>query len=222
MNFNFVFHCRRLSNVVDFGTYFQSWAQDIQLLTNANIKYLTLPTKTLPIYFNVTSIQARAALGGLLFFGAGKFLVLKGQYPKSNNISLFASNSNMYSMNKRPPLDIKYACICKYFLFCKLLILMFPFCFRELEATDPSDPKLLTFVTSSFSEWIRNLGFVNWDGGFLPGFFITFPDKGNNLFLNSTTRAFPLAYTLAGAAMVAYVSEYYISILPLYFFFWNH
>jgi len=85
----------------------------------------------------------------------------------------------------------------------------------ELEATDPSDPKLLTFVTSSFSEWIRNLGFVNWDGGFLPGFFITFPDKGNNLFLNSTTRAFPLAYTLAGAAMVAYVSAYLLSFIPL-------
>ena len=85
---------------------------------------------------------------------------------------------------------------------------MFPFYFRELEATDPSDSRVLTFVTNSFSEWIRNLGFVNWDGGFLPGFFITFPsDKGKNVFLNSTTDAFPLAYTLAGAAMVAYVSE---------------
>ena len=91
---------------------------------------------------------------------------------------------------------------------------MFPFYFRELGATEhPSDPRF-TFVTNSFSEWIRNLGLVNWSGGFLPGFFITFPsDKGKNVFLNSTTDAFPLAYTLAGAAMVAYVSEYFLDIV---------
>jgi len=85
----------------------------------------------------------------------------------------------------------------------------------ELEATDPSDPRF-TFVTNSFSEFIRNLGFVNYAGGFLPGFYITFPsEKGKNVFLNSTTDAFPLAYTLAGAAMVAYVSAYLLSFIPL-------
>jgi len=65
----------RLSNVVDFGTYFQTWAQSLQILSAGDIKYLTLPTKQLPIYFNITSIQANAALGGLLLFGAGAYLL---------------------------------------------------------------------------------------------------------------------------------------------------
>ena len=43
---------------------------------------------------------------------------------------------------------------------------------------------------------------------FLPGFYVTFPaNKDKKLYLNETTGAFPLIYTLAGAGLVAYVSK---------------
>ena len=56
-------------------------------------------------------------------------------------------------------------------------------------------------------EWLRSLNFVSYTN-FLPGFYVTFPaNKDKKLYLNETTGAFPLIYTLAGAGLVAYVSK---------------
>jgi len=80
---------------------------------------------------------------------------------------------------------------------------------REQEA----DPRY-TFVLNSFTEFFKNLGFVSNDNF---AYYITFPNKGytNNIFVNDSTNAFPLIYTAVGAGLVAYVSAYLISQIPL-------
>ena len=54
---------------------------------------------------------------------------------------------------------------------------------------------------------MRNIGFVNYNS---IGWYVTFPNDASysNLNVSSTTNAFPLIYTLAGAGLIAYVSEY--------------
>jgi len=82
--------------------------------------------------------------------------------------------------------------------------------------TDPTGEDLkaesrYSFVTSTFVDWAKNLGFVNYNG-----YYITFPEKTtSSILVNGTTsNIFPLSYTLAGAALVAYVSAYLVSYLP--------
>ena len=80
--------------------------------------------------------------------------------------------------------------------------------------SDISDPRL-SFVTTSLFDWLRSIGFVNYN---TYGYYITFPNKetATNVYFNGTSStsttatAFPLSYTIAGAALVAYISEYHI------------
>ena len=44
------------------------------ILTNNDSNYLTLPAKSLPIYFNVTAIENRAALGAVALGLAGELV----------------------------------------------------------------------------------------------------------------------------------------------------
>ena len=56
-------------------------------------------------------------------------------------------------------------------------------------------------------EWLRSLNFVSYTN-ILPGYYVTFPaNKDKRAYLNDTSDAFPLLYTLAGAGLVAYVSK---------------
>ena len=67
--------------------------------------------------------------------------------------------------------------------------------------------KVLGYTPTSIYEWLRSLGLVAYTG-IIPGYYVTFPDnKVQNAYFNSTSDVFPLAYTLTGAALVAYVSK---------------
>jgi len=69
-----------------------------------------------------------------------------------------------------------------------------------------------SFVTSSFYDWIKNVNFVNYGS-----YYLTFPEKtSSSIFVNGTvSNVFPLSYTLAGAALIAYVSAYLLSFIPV-------
>ena len=55
------------------------------------------------------------------------------------------------------------------------------------------------------SDFLKNIGFVSND---LLNTYVTFPSNTDKyIYLNQTVDVFPLAYTLTGAALVAYVSE---------------
>ena len=73
--------------------------------------------------------------------------------------------------------------------------------FRELKAESR-----YSFVTSTFYDWVKNVNFINYGSS---GYYLTFPEKTtSSIFVNGTTsNVFPLSYTLAGAALIAYVSE---------------
>jgi len=80
---------------------------------------------------------------------------------------------------------------------------------REQESSDPR----YTFVFNSFSDWIQNTGLVS-DNGI--NYYLAFPTYANKYIgLNDTAIAFPLIYTVTGAALVAYVSAYLVSQIPL-------
>ena len=80
-----------------------------------------------------------------------------------------------------------------------LLIDYFTF-FRDLKAESR-----YSFVTTTFYDWIKNVNLVNYGS-----YYLTFPEKTtSSVFFNGTvSNVFPLSYTLAGAALIAYVSEY--------------
>ena len=62
-----------------------------------------------------------------------------------------------------------------------------------------------TFVTNSVSDFLKGTGFVNSDGFTA---YVTFPSNTDKyIYLNNTVDAFPLIFSLTGAALVAYVSE---------------
>ena len=62
-----------------------------------------------------------------------------------------------------------------------------------------------SFLWESPLTWLNNLGFVQF-GDF--GYFLTTPQKTEGtVFLNSTSDVFPIAYSLVGAGLVAYVGE---------------
>ena len=62
-----------------------------------------------------------------------------------------------------------------------------------------------SFLWESPLTWLNNLGFVQF-GDF--GYFLTTPQKTDGtVFLNSTSDVFPIAYSLVGAGLVAYVGE---------------
>ena len=61
------------------------------------------------------------------------------------------------------------------------------------------------FYTTSFYDWVRNINLINYGG-----YYLTLPQKTSDTTINfngTVSNAFPLSYTLAGAALVAYVSE---------------
>ena len=58
--------------VIDFGTYIQQWINDIVWIDYSGSKFFAFPQKSLPIYFNVTSLETHAYIGGLLLAGVGK------------------------------------------------------------------------------------------------------------------------------------------------------
>lgn len=70
-----------------------------------------------------------------------------------------------------------------------------------------------SFVTSSIFDWLKGLGLVNYNS---INYYLTMPNKAayNNLFLNQTGDVFPIGYTLAGAALVAYVGAYFLGQIP--------
>jgi len=75
--------------------------------------------------------------------------------------------------------------------------------------------KVLGYTPTSIYEWLRSLGLVAYTG-IIPGYYVTFPDnKVQNAYFNSTSDVFPLAYTLTGAALVAYVSGYLLTQIPI-------
>jgi len=69
-----------------------------------------------------------------------------------------------------------------------------------------------SFVTTTFYDWIKNVNFVNYGS-----YYLTFPEKtSSSVFFNGTvSNVFPLTYTLAGAALIAYVSAYLLSFIPV-------
>jgi len=69
-----------------------------------------------------------------------------------------------------------------------------------------------SFVTTTFYDWIKNVNFVNYGA-----YYLTFPEKtSSSVFFNGTvSNVFPLSYTLAGAALIAYVSAYLLSFIPI-------
>jgi len=109
--------------------------------------------------------------------------------------------------------------LCVVFL---VFLLKTSYCESDLEETraDPSSAssesaKYLSFTTSSVLEWLRSLNFVSYTN-ILPGYYVTFPaNKDKRAYLNDTSGAFPLLYTLAGAGLVAYVSGYILTQIPI-------
>eukprot|EP00090_Calanus_glacialis_P040337 TRINITY_DN7029_c0_g1_i1.p1 TRINITY_DN7029_c0_g1~~TRINITY_DN7029_c0_g1_i1.p1 ORF type:complete len:322 (-),score=49.99 TRINITY_DN7029_c0_g1_i1:180-1145(-) len=69
-----------------------------------------------------------------------------------------------------------------------------------------------SYVTSTFYDWVKNVNFVNYGA-----YYLTFPEKtSSSVFVNGTlSNVFPLSYTLAGAALIAYVSAYLLSFIPV-------
>ena len=134
-------------------------------------KYFAFPKKSLPIYFNVTSLEARAYVGALFLASVGKSPVWRNS-PEPTKQSL-SSSSSLFTFSE------------------------------ESEAVG----KVLGYTPTSIYEWLRSLGLVAYTG-IIPGYYVTFPDnKVQNAYFNSTSDVFPLAYTLTGAALVAYVSK---------------
>jgi len=70
-----------------FGSYLQSWAQGLEL-KNADasqiLPYLTIPRKTLPIYYNTSSTRTPelALLGGFFLFGVSAYLISQIPLPE--------------------------------------------------------------------------------------------------------------------------------------------
>jgi len=116
-------------------------------------------------------------------------------------------------------MKLKTACVVFVVIFVKI-----SYCESDLEesrgepSSDSSESggaKYLTFTTSSVLEWLRSLNFVSYTN-FLPGYYVTFPaNKDKSAYLNDTSGAFPLLYTLAGAGLVAYVSGYILTQIPI-------
>jgi len=71
-----------------------------------------------------------------------------------------------------------------------------------------------SFVTSSFYDWIKNIKFISYGSS---GYYFTLPDKtSTSILVNGTTSTvFPLAYTLVGAGLIAYVSAYLLNFIPI-------
>ena len=68
-----------LPRTVDFGTYIQNWLQSAAIVSTSNLqKYVTLPDKQIPIHFNVTNVEVKAAIGGLTFLGLGEWNQSRG------------------------------------------------------------------------------------------------------------------------------------------------
>jgi len=69
-----------------------------------------------------------------------------------------------------------------------------------------------SFVTTTFYDWIKNVNLVNYGS-----YYLTFPEKttGSVFFNGTVSNVFPLSYTLAGAALIAYVSAYLLSFIPI-------
>jgi len=85
----------------------------------------------------------------------------------------------------------------------------------DLSEESQTGGKVLGYTTSSVYEFFRSLGFVAYTDT-IPGYFITFPgNKEQNAYFNSTSNVFPLVYTLTGAALVAYVSGYLLTQIPI-------
>lgn len=70
-----------------------------------------------------------------------------------------------------------------------------------------------SFLYTTPIAWLRSLGLVNYNNY---GYYVTLPQKDySSILLNGTTsNAFPLSYTLAGAAILAYVGAYLVSYAP--------
>ena len=78
--------------------------------------------------------------------------------------------------------------------------MMFP-CFREDETADPR----YTFVFNSITDKLKGLNFVSSNG---LNYYLAFPTYTTRYVgINDTAIAYPLLYTVTGAALVAYVSE---------------
>ena len=78
--------------------------------------------------------------------------------------------------------------------------MLFPY-FRDDETADPR----YTFVFNSITDIIKGINFVS-SGGL--NYYIAFPTYTNSYVgINDTNIAYPLLYSVTGAALVAYVSE---------------
>jgi len=64
-----------LDRAVDIGTYIQSWINNINWVDFNNNKFVSFPQKVIPIYLNVTELQTRAYIGGLLLAGLGGYIL---------------------------------------------------------------------------------------------------------------------------------------------------
>jgi len=64
-----------LDRAVDIGTYIQSWINNINWVDYNNNKFFAFPKKVIPIYLNVTELQTRAYIGGLLVAGLGGYIL---------------------------------------------------------------------------------------------------------------------------------------------------
>ena len=156
---------------------------------NSN-KYFAFPQKVIPIYLNVTELQTSAYIGGLLLAGVGKSV--------SQSVS---SNQNPNQQSSLSPHLPHLPHLTSPHL---PLLILFSF---SSDSSESGGAKYLSFTTSSVLEWLRSLNFVSYTN-ILPGYYVTFPaNKDKRAYLNDTSGAFPLLYTLAGAGLVAYVSK---------------
>jgi len=73
------------------------------------------------------------------------------------------------------------------------------------------DPKTYSFLFTSPLEYLNSLGLVS----YATKYYVTTPQKTEkNVYFNSSSTVFPIAFSLAGAALTAYVSAYLLSFLP--------
>ena len=80
------------------------------------------------------------------------------------------------------------------------IFMIFPL-FREEETADPR----YTFVFNSITDIIKGLNFVSSNG---LNYYIAFPTYTTSYVgVNNSAIAYPLLYSITGAALVAYVSE---------------
>lgn len=80
---------------------------------------------------------------------------------------------------------------------------------REEETADPR----YTFVFNSITDIIKGLNFVSSNG---LNYYIAFPTYTTSYVgVNNSAIAYPLLYSITGAALVAYVSAYLITQIPL-------